>query len=174
MEPTRIARAVSESAFELIGKLLGPGLNLQADAITSLKHKPEIEQSLIEVTCRQEEDKPTTTLVLRLHFDHRARQMLIPNILMPYRMKHQRLGKRTIGELYTVAEAYDYELLVVDLVESFFDRLVRRGAEVVDEQTVKIRSSTNMSGDVGSPMIKAEPGQPFDLYALILGERRTR
>lgn len=169
MEPTRIAQAVSSSAFNLIGELLGPGLALQADASSSLKHKPEIEQSLIEVTCKQEIESPTTTIVLMLHFNHRSRQMKIPNIMMPRNMIHQRLGKRTIGELYKVAEAFDYELIVTDLVDSFYDRLVRRGAEVVDEHTLKITSATNMTGDVGSPTANRERQQPFDLYSLILG-----
>ncbi|HDS1721629.1 hypothetical protein NPS53_08965 [Pseudomonas putida] len=122
MEPTRIARAVSESAFEAIGVLLGPGLNMQAEGKSDLKHRPDIEQSLIEVICRQLVDSPTLTLVLRVHFDHLSRQIKVPNILMPQSMQHQRLGKRVLGELYKVAEAHDYELLVVDLVASFFDR----------------------------------------------------
>lgn len=148
MEPTRIAQAVCESALEVIGELLGHGLSLQADTRTELKHRPEDEKSLIEVICRQYADLPTLTLVLRLLFDHRSRQIVVTNILMPQSMEHQRLGKRSIGELYSVAEAHDYELLVAELVESFFDRLVCRGAIVVDEQTVKITSQTNLVGDV--------------------------
>ena len=168
MEPTRIARAVSESAFEAIGVLLGPGLNMQAEGKSDLKHRPDIEQSLIEVICRQLVDSPTLTLVLRVHFDHLSRQIKVPNILMPLGMQHQRLGKRVLGELYKVAEAHDYELLVVDLVASFFDRLVCRGAVIVDDHTVKITAQTNLTGDVEKPPSKTEPPMS-DLYALILG-----
>ena len=50
MEPTRIAQAVCESAVEAIFDMLGPGLALQSQCQTELKHRPEIEQSLIEVT----------------------------------------------------------------------------------------------------------------------------
>ena len=126
MEPTRIAQAVCESAVEAIFDMLGPGLALQSQCQTELKHRPEIEQSLIEVTCLQYDDSPIQTLVLRVHFDHRSRQLKVTNILMPQGMQHQRLGKRTLGELYKVAEAHDYELLVVDMVASFYDRLVCR------------------------------------------------
>lgn len=148
MEPTRIAQAVCESALAVICELFGPGLSLQADTRTELKHRPEDDKSLVEVICRQYADLPTQTMVLRLLFDHHSRQIMVTNILMPPNMKHQRLGKRSIGLLYSVAEAYDYELLVVELVDSFFDRLVRRGAVAVDDQTVKITSQTNLSGDV--------------------------
>lgn len=89
MEPTRIARAVSESAYAVIGDLLGPGLNLQAEARTELKHRPDIEQSLIEVICLQQEDSVVETLVLRLHFNHLTRRINVTNILMPQGMQHQ-------------------------------------------------------------------------------------
>lgn len=168
MEPTRIAQAVCDGALEIIGELLGPGLSLQADARTDLKHRPEDDKSLVEVICRQQVDIPSQMLVLRLLFDHGSRQIMVTNILMPQSMKHQRLGKRAIGQLYSVAEAYDYELLVVELVESFFDRLVSRGAVVVDEQTVKITSQTNLTGHVEYPLPKASPVH-HDLDSLLLG-----
>lgn len=169
MEPTRIAQAVCDSAFGVVGELLGPGLSLQADARSEMKHKPESEKSLIEVLCRQNADSTGETIVLRLLFDHLSRQIKVTNIIMPESMKHQRLGKRVIGQLYSVAEAYDYEMLVVDMVESFFDRLVRRGAVVIDDETVKITAQTNLAGDVEHPAPKAEP-VIHDLYSLILGQ----
>jgi len=169
MEPTRIAQAVCESAVEAIFDMLGPGLALQSQCQTELKHRPEIEQSLIEVTCLQYDDSPIQTLVLRVHFDHRSRQLKVTNILMPQGMQHQRLGKRTLGELYKVAEAHDYELLVVDMVASFYDRLVCRGAVVVDDHSVKITAQMNFSGDVDKATSKTGPAV-HDLFSLILGK----
>lgn len=106
------------------------------------------------------------TLVLRLHFDHLTRRINVTNILMPQGMHHQRLGKRVLGQLFSVAVAHDYELLVVELVESFFDRLVRRGATPFDEHSVQITAQTNLVGGCEQPAPKARPVS-HDLYSLL-------
>ncbi|MCF5371931.1 hypothetical protein [Pseudomonas syringae] len=89
------------------------------------------------------------TKVLVLNFLHDSQQMQIPNILMPDAMKHHRLGKRLIDVLFAVGEAHNYQLFVVDMVPSFHELLVKRGAVPVDLESVLITAGTNLTGDIG-------------------------
>ncbi|MCO8310902.1 hypothetical protein [Pseudomonas mandelii] len=174
MELTNAARAVTDIAYSVICEMLGPGLDNLTNAKIELKHKPNEGKSLIEVRCQQDAEREGKTLVLRLQFLHDARQMQIPNILMPEIMTHQRLGKRLIGALYRVAAANDYLLLVVDMVPSFHDRLLLRGATPVDEETVLITANTDLEGDVGSPKITAgEDDEHFDIFAWMKGAAKN-
>jgi hypothetical protein len=166
MELTNAARAVTDTAYSVICDLLGPGLDKLTNARIDLKHRPNDGKSLIEVRCQQDAEREGKTLVLRLDFLHNPRQMQIPNILMPESMTRQRLGKRLIGALYRVAAANDYQLFVVDMVPSFYDRLLLRGAVPVDDESVQITAITDLESDVGSPKSTIEEGdEHFDIFS---------
>ncbi|ESW38586.1 MULTISPECIES: hypothetical protein [Pseudomonas] len=170
MELTTAAVAVTETSYSVICEMLRPGFDSLTGTKIELTHEPSDGESLIEARCKQDVESERKTLVLRLHFLHGARQMLIPNIFMPETMRHQRLGKRLIGALYQVAVAHDYTLFVVDMVPSFYDRLTLRGAVPIDPETVQITATTDLIGDVGSPKLSAgEDAQHFDIFALMRG-----
>jgi len=156
MELQQRAIAITDAAWEVICAMLKPGLDQLPDAKADLKHRPDYGKSRITVHCRQQADSEIQTLVLVVDFLHDCREVQIPNILMPTAMKHQRLGKRLIKALFNAAQANGYQLLVVDLVPSFFDRLVKRGAQQVDHETVLITADTDLEGDVGSPRVPAQ------------------
>jgi hypothetical protein len=156
MELQKRALAITDSAWDVICEMLKPGLDQLPDATADLKHRPDYGKSRITVHCREKEDSEIQTLVLVVDFLHDCREVQIPNIMMPNAMKHQRLGKRLIKALFNTAHANSYQLLVVDLVPSFFDRLVKRGAQPVDHETVLITADTDLEGDVGSLRHPAE------------------
>lgn len=170
MDSQANALAVSEAAKNTIFDMLAPGLNKLPYAEIDLKHSPDVGRSRIDVWCREDKDRDVRTKVLVLHFLHDCRQMHIPNIMMPETMKHERLGKRTLKALFDVAEEHGYELFVVDMVQSFYDRLIKRGAWPVDEESVQITSTTDLVGDVGSPKLTAETEvQSVSLFDLLKG-----
>ncbi|MCQ4231906.1 hypothetical protein M8P87_18870 [Pseudomonas stutzeri] len=140
------AEAVTEHAYEVCCELLREGLERLPWAQADLKHLPGLSKSRLSIVCRQKDDKDIETLVLIVDFLHDSCEIEIPNILMPDSMKHQRLGKRVISALYDVAEAHGYELFVVDMVNSFFERLCRRGAIPLNHDKVQITASTNLVG----------------------------
>ncbi|WP_300436764.1 hypothetical protein [Zoogloea sp.] len=95
----------------------------------------------------QVDDKETSrTLVLKVLINHNDKQILIPNIFMPEFMRHHGIGKRAISMILGVAESHGYDLFIVDLVRSFYDRLVKRGAIVCEEnEVVLITRETDLS-----------------------------
>jgi hypothetical protein len=167
VERSNNSEVATEAAYQTMSDMLGPGLSLLPYAEVDLKHRPEIGESVIIAWCRQNEDSDRRTNVLVLHFLHRCKQMQIPTIMMPQSMAHERLGKRTIHALFQVAESCGYQLLVVNMVQSFYERLLKRGAQPADLESVFITANTDLVGDVGSPWHNPDQVQPFDLEAFL-------
>jgi DNA-directed RNA polymerase subunit RPC12/RpoP len=90
-------------------------------------------------------EKGTTGLRLRIFFLHEFKQAQIPNIMVPYFLKHQGIGKKMISLVYSACKQFDYRLFIVDLVESFYEKLLKRGANKVDLDTVEITEYTNLN-----------------------------
>ena len=55
-------------------------------------------------------------------------QLQIPNIFLPKAMHHKNIGLSMISILRTIANKYSYDLFIVDMVPSFYNRMLRRGA----------------------------------------------
>jgi predicted acetyltransferase len=101
--------------------------------------------SEIVVKVQRTDDLNERTLVLRILINHAAKQIGIPNIFIPADLQHNGYGKKVIATVYAVAVQHGYEVFIIDLVQSFFKRLVNRGAEVIDDETVRITSATRLS-----------------------------
>lgn len=100
----------------------------------------------IEVRGRPKEDDLAETLVVRVVFNHEAKQAYIPNIFMPEFMRHQRIGKELIAIIYRTVRSHGYNLFITDLTNSFYERLVKRGAVVCEEgETVLITDKTSLA-----------------------------
>jgi hypothetical protein len=97
--------------------------------------------------------KPQSIMVLRVLLLHDLNEIQVPNIFMPDCMKRVRLGKRTIKAIHDVGASFGYETFITDMTQSFFDRLLKRGAVQVDESCVQIIDRTDLTSDVGSPML---------------------
>ncbi|MPQ71482.1 hypothetical protein [Pseudomonas sp. MWU12-2323] len=171
VDDSNIAVVVVKAAYQVMCDMLGPGLNLLPHAEIDVKHQAGKGESLITAWCRESDESDNRTRVLVLHFLHRCKQMQIPTIMMPHSMVHERLGKRTMQALFQVAEAHGYKLLVVNMVPSFFERLVKRGAQEVESDSVLITADTDLVGDVGSPRHNPdEEVRPFDIFSLLRGQ----
>lgn len=112
-------------------------------------HEWRIEQGpgYIEVKGRVGEKDAGKTLVLRVNFSHDGRQVQIPNIFMPSpMMRGQGIGKQVIAAIREALEKYGYQLFIVDLVPSFYDRLIKRGAVCCEEgEVVLITDKTRLT-----------------------------
>lgn len=100
------------------------------------------------ILCRQKADSDALTKVLRAEFLHDDKQVYITNIFMPESMTRERLGKRVIKAMYEACAKYDYHLLLVDMVPSFYRRMLERGAHRIDEDSVQILAKTNLLDDL--------------------------
>ncbi len=91
-------------------------------------------------------DKQTTFVFLRLFIHHEYKQVQISNIFLPDFMRYNGIGKKLISKMLLVSEKEQYELFIVDMVPSFYKRMIDRGAFPCDEcdDAVQITSETNL------------------------------
>lgn len=61
-------------------------------------------------------------------------------------MKHKGIGKKLIYKIFMISEAVHYGLFIVDMVNSFYQRMIKRGAIPCDEcdDAVQIVSETKL------------------------------
>lgn len=100
------------------------------------------------ILCRQTADSDALTKVLRAEFLHDDKQVYVTNIFMPESMTRERLGKRVIKAMYEACAKHDYHLLIIDMVPSFYHRMLERGAHRIDGDSVQILAKTNLLHDL--------------------------
>lgn len=109
------------------------------------EHRMYRYQDTIEVDGTVKEDSLAKTMVIRVCFAHEKRRAAIPNIFMPEFMRRKGIGKQLISLIYQELRRFGYQLFIIDLVPSFYNRLVRRGAIVWKEgDSVLITDDTNL------------------------------
>lgn len=119
-----------------------------------------------------ERSSPQSIIVLRLVFLHDCNQIQIPNIFIPICMTRERLGKRTIKAIHDAGAKFGYELFVIDMVQSFYERLIVRGAISTGHDSVLITAGTDLESDIGSPRHKIDDEvEGFDIFSFIRGNR---
>ncbi|WP_342564227.1 hypothetical protein NST84_03265 [Paenibacillus sp. FSL R7-0345] len=87
----------------------------------------------LRVEVQQTKDKLTETLVLQLGISHRTKQLHLSNIFIPITEHNKGYGFGLLHEILTVANAYGYKLFIVDMVPSFYKRMVSKGAKAAIE-----------------------------------------
>ena len=74
-----------------------------------------------------------------------TRIVAISNIHLNPSNRYQGLGKKLISIIYDVCQRVNYKLHLVQMVESFYIRMLNRGAEVVvPYDTLEINENTNL------------------------------
>ena len=101
--------------------------------------------------CKENIDSDVLTKVLRAEFLHDEQHVYITNIFMPRTMTGNRLGKQVIKAMYDACTKHGYTLMIVDMVDSFYRRMLERGAGRIDDDSVQILSSTNLLGPSHAP-----------------------
>ena len=83
--------------------------------------------------------------LIKLEIDRDSKVIYIPNIFLDPSLQKHGFGKQIIKEIHSIAAKHDYSLLLVHLVSSFYNSLVKRGAQVIDLDTLQITSATKLS-----------------------------
>lgn len=68
----------------------------------------------------------------------------LPNIMLPFSLRGKGLGLKLISDIYAVCKRTGYKLQLSMMVESFYKRMVARGATIIDSDTVEINDKTNL------------------------------
>lgn len=100
---------------------------------------------IIEVYAFNKLDEKDKTSIIKIAINHNYQQVYIPNIFMPQGLKYQGMGKKMIFLVYSIARNFEYETFVTQLVDSFRERLLRRGAVKTNHfDILKITENTNL------------------------------
>ena len=69
----------------------------------------------------------------------------LTNILLPRDLRGQGIGLKLISDIFLVCEKLGYKLRLTEMVESFYNRMVSRGATIITTlDEVEITPSTNL------------------------------
>ena len=100
----------------------------------------------LEFVVQEEKDKSTSIMgIIKLTIADEFKEIHISNIFLPMTMRRQGIGKGLIASIYEVAKLHQYSLFLVLMTETFFNRMVKRGALVVTEgDCVQITDQTNL------------------------------
>jgi GNAT superfamily N-acetyltransferase len=94
--------------------------------------------------CRYEDEIESQPFI-RVIVSREERVVAIPNIYLSPEMRHQGLGKKAISIIYDICKKLNYKLYLVQMVDSFYMRMLNRGAEVVvPYDTLEITDNTKL------------------------------
>ena len=84
----------------------------------------------------------SVTRLIKLLPDQEEGIVYLPNIILPTSLRRQGLGLKLISDIYAVCKRTGYRLVLSMMVESFYNRMVARGATSIDFETVEINDNT--------------------------------
>ena len=88
-----------------------------------------------------------------LDFDN----IYIPNIFIALEFRYKGIGKNLIAIIFSISKKYNYNLYLVDLVDSFYLDLLLRGASKTNfNDALLITDNTNLSNDYYKPNEKID------------------
>ncbi len=107
--------------------------------IYDYKEKYDIKASLY---CGKDEIEARPFIRLLLYRQEKV--VYLHNIMLPMELRGQGIGLQMISEIYAVCKKLGYRLVLVQMMERFYDRMVRRGAKVLSLNEVEITDETNL------------------------------
>lgn len=78
-------------------------------------------------------EKQTPFVLLRLFINYQYNQIQISNIFLPNFMRGRGIGKSLIHRIFLVSEKKSFKLFIVDMVDSFYRRMINMGALPCDD-----------------------------------------
>jgi hypothetical protein len=81
---------------------------------------------------------------IRIIFELEDHQTSIPIIFVNGIFSHNGIGKKLISLVFDVCKLVGHRLFIVQMVESFHEKLRNRGATMIDSATVEITDNTNL------------------------------
>lgn len=105
----------------------------------------ECYDNLIEVNGNLDGKAINSFISLRVSILDEYKQVQIPNIFMPEGMRRKGIGKIILRELFLISEKHGYRMFVVDMVPSFYNKLLDRGAIPCDDgESVQVLEETRL------------------------------
>lgn len=101
----------------------------------------------IEFYSQNKNDKKKENIsLIKIHINRESKRIDISNIIIPFALKHNGFGKKILSEIYFITKKHKYKLHLVQMVESFYNRMILRGAKVISElDIVEITQNTKLN-----------------------------
>ena len=129
-------------------------MNNYKDGLVSYKlffdpyDEPKKDWEKLHLRCENQNEKKQNdgSIVLEIIFNHSENHIYIPTVLFTgiFIFLHQGMREKILSLIFNVCELLGYRLFIVDMVESFHENLVQRGATCIDYETVEITKFTNL------------------------------
>lgn len=85
------------------------------------------------------------TSFIQLHPYRDQKIVYLPQIMLPSHLRKQGLGLLLIKQIYDICCKFSYKLRITQMVETFYNRMVARGATVITPfDEVEITDTTNL------------------------------
>ena len=85
-------------------------------------------------------------VLIRTIIDRENRYVRVTNIFVQMDKRHNGYGKQLLGDIYSICKKLDYRMFLTELVESFYYRMVNRGAKIIETlNVVEITDVTNLN-----------------------------
>lgn len=102
------------------------------------------EDNALEIRGQKTENELTRFKMLVLYINDNN-QIVIPNIYLPETMRKMGLGMKMLELIFFIASQHAYELFIIDMVQSFYNKMLKKGALPVEEyEGVQIINSTRL------------------------------
>jgi len=75
-------------------------------------------------------------MFIRAGINKNNEQVYICNIFIPFHLKHQNIGKDMISIIYSSSLDFGLDVFLVDLTDSFYERMLERGAVKCDQPDI--------------------------------------
>ncbi len=112
--------------------------------VSDFVSKWELDPEEYRVYCT--ENEVSARSLIKLHIYREQKIVYLPNILMPMDLRFRNgIGKKLIAQIFVICQRLNYQLVLVQLVESFYNSLQRRNAKIIDGDTVEITENTNLN-----------------------------
>lgn len=101
-------------------------------------------EDTIDIYIKENVEKDEEIRLAKIFFLHSSSQIQIPNIFIGSKLKNKGIGKKIISLIFQFSQQYNYNLFIVDMVESFLKKMIKRGAIKIDCDTVQITDETDL------------------------------
>lgn len=98
----------------------------------------------IEIDVNTKGERYEKQILLRIVVDDSSKACFIPNIMIHSSMLHKGIGKGMIRKCFDISSHFGFSLYVVQLDDSFLNRLLRRGALQTGLDEVLITDNTDL------------------------------
>lgn len=105
----------------------------------------EVVRESDKIAFRAYDKTRTNYLVLELYFSHQSQIIYVPTILVNGKLFHTGTGMKMLRTVFDICESFKYELYIVNMVPSFFKRMIDRGAIQSDLDAVRISKDTDLT-----------------------------